>query len=128
MAGRGELPIDLEKVDWLLMAGCDGASIARKLGIAPLTLYRRIESVYGVNFDAYKAMKRADGDDLLRQVQYEVAVHDKDKTMLVWLGKQRLDQKDKAHNEVSTPEGKRIIIEVHDAGRNTQGDEGLPTP
>jgi len=45
----------------------------------------------GVGFTQYKQEKLAKGDSLLKAVQYKIAVKG-DKTMLVWLGKQRLKQ------------------------------------
>ena len=123
-------PVKIEwpKVYRMLQAGISGVQCAARLGIHENTLYQRCREELGIEFVALRQEKRAEGDALLYEKQYQIALDEGDKTMLIWLGKNRLDQKDRAHNEVSTPEGKRIIIEVHDAGCNTQGDEGLPTP
>jgi hypothetical protein len=125
--GFDPLPIDWEKVKRMLMAGASGVEAAAAIGVHENTIYSRCRSDLGVEFVALRQEMHAKGNELLRRKQYDIAMSG-DKTMLIWLGKNRLDQKDRAHNEVSTPEGKRIIIEVHDAGCNTQGDEGLPTP
>jgi len=122
------IPIDWPKVYRMLRAGVSGIQCAARLGVHENTLYQRCKDELGKDFVALRAEKRAEGDAQLLEKQYEIAYEDGDKTMLIWLGKQRLDQKERAHNEVSTPEGKRIIIEVHDAGRDTQGDGSLQTP
>ena len=44
----------------------------------------------------FKAQKRASGESLLLQKQFESAIEDKNISMLIWLGKQRLGQSDKS--------------------------------
>ncbi len=77
------------------MAGCSGVEIAAQIGVHENTLYQRCKSDLGVDFVAFKQEKQAAGESLLRKVQFDTAVKDKDRTMLVWLGKQRLGQKEK---------------------------------
>ena len=48
-----------------------------------------------MDFVAFKQEKQAAGDAMLKAVQFESAVTDRDRTMMIWLGKQRLGQKDK---------------------------------
>lgn len=95
MAGRPEADIDWAKVDDLLVAGCMGTEIAAYLGLNPQTLYRRCEDLYKINFSEYLQEKRAKGDTLLHAAQFDEAVRKRNTTMLVWLGKNRLDQSDK---------------------------------
>lgn len=99
---RPKADIDWDKIDRLLEAGCDGTEVAATFGINEETLYRRCEKDNKVGFSDYKATKRASGDRLLRVKQFEIAMTG-DKTMLVWLGKQRLGQSEK--NEHSGPGG-----------------------
>lgn len=99
---RKKIDIDWRKVDRMLEAGCDGTEVAATLGIHEDTLYNACESDNKMGFSAYKAIKRASGDRLLRIKQFEIAMTG-DKTMLVWLGKQRLGQSEK--NEHSGPGG-----------------------
>ena len=94
MAGRPKADIDWEKVDKMLFAQCDGAGIAGVLGIDPETLYRRCQNDQKMGFSEYAAIKRADGKELLRYKQFEIAMTG-DRSMLIWLGKQYLGQKDK---------------------------------
>ena len=93
--GRPEYDIDWKKVDDLLVAGCLGTEIAAYFGVHPETLYRRIERDKGVGFSEYGRAKRAKGDSILKAAQYDEAVRKRNTTMLVWLGKNRLDQTDK---------------------------------
>lgn len=107
--GRPKASINWKKVDNYLKAGCIGTGIADILGIAPITLYRACESEHKVNFDAYAQQKREVGDNLLHAKQFEVALRG-DKTMLVWLGKQRLGQKDKIEQAVEAKVTTEAII------------------
>lgn len=102
MAGRPKVTINWSEVDKYLKAQCDGVGIAAILGVHPATLYRACEETHKVNFANYSQAKKAEGKELLRQKQMEVAI-DGDKTMLVWLGKQYLDQSEKvAANNINT--------------------------
>lgn len=111
--GRPKIVIDWNKVKKYIQAQCNGSGIAGLLGIAPITLYRACERKFKVNFEAYSAQKKSEGQELLREKQYNVAMEG-DKTMLVWLGKQYLQQKDK--NELTGADGKdlmpKIVIEI----------------
>lgn len=90
---RPEKPIDWKLVDDLLMAGCLGTEIAPHFDLHPTTFYGRVEDRYGMSFTNYSTEKRAQGDSCLRAKQYEKAMNN-DTTMLIWLGKQRLEQRE----------------------------------
>jgi hypothetical protein len=92
---RGPQPvhIDWDKVDRWLECGCLGTEVAAALGCHPDTLYERCLQEKGSVFSAYSREKKCSGDKLLRQKQMEIAMKG-DKTMLLWLGKQRLGQRD----------------------------------
>lgn len=90
---RPEKEIDWALVDKLLLAGCPGTEIAPHFDMHPDTLYRRTEERYNMCFTAYQQEKRQRGDSLLRAKQYEKALQG-DNTMLVWLGKNRMKQKE----------------------------------
>jgi len=95
---RPKAVIDWNKVDKYLQAQCDGVGIAGLLGIDVQTLYRRCNEDNKVGFAEYSAIKKAEGVELLKAKQYQVAMEG-DKTMLVWLGKQYAGQRDKIDNE-----------------------------
>ncbi len=114
---RPKLEIDFNKVDKYLYAGCNGVSIASMIGVAPDTLYLRVEAEKGMTFSAYAQLKRSQGDDMLRVKQFESAYEDKEKTMLIWLGKQRLGQKDKIENNNNNTETAKIVVETEDQAK-----------
>jgi len=99
---RPKAVIDWNKVDKYLQAQCDGVGIAGLLGIDVQTLYRRCNEDNKVGFAEYSAIKKAEGVELLKAKQYQVAMEG-DKTMLVWLGKQYAGQSDKSENRITGP-------------------------
>ena len=92
--GRKPIEIDWRKVEQLLEAGCKGTEIAAFLGINIDTLYDRVKQTFNVDFSVYSLKFKSKGDSLLRAKQFETAMKG-DKTMQIWLGKQRLGQKEK---------------------------------
>ena len=104
------LVIDWNIVDELLEAGCEGTHVAAYFGIHPDTLYNRCKEEHGTDFSAYKAEKRSKGDIKLLKVQFEAAVKDKDKAMMIWLGKQRLGQKEKQETDLNHSGGVQVIM------------------
>jgi hypothetical protein len=109
MAGRPQADIDWSEVDRYLEAGCTGSEIAGFLGIAADTLYNRCEVDHKVNFSAYSQQKKSRGEALLRAKQYQMAMKG-DRTLLVWLGKNRLGQKEpKELNDQLDPRLDKIL-------------------
>lgn len=111
--GRPKVEIDWDKVGKMLEAGASAEGIAATIGIDTKTLYNRSESDNNILFSAFSQQKKAKGDELLRTKQFQVAMTG-DKTMLIWLGKQRLGQADK--QEVGGIEGKpvenKVVVEI----------------
>lgn len=109
--GRPETPIDWKQVENLLMAGCLGTEVAASIGISEDTLYRRVvKELKYESFTSYAVNFRKKGDSLLKAKQFESAVKDKNIPMQIWLGKQRLGQKDKTDLEVNSVS--KVHIEV----------------
>jgi len=92
--GRPPKEIDWNTVDMLLKSQCDGVAIAEILGVCPDTLYRDCVKTNKMTFSKYSTVKKTEGKELLRAKQYQVAMSG-DRTMLVWLGKQYLNQTDR---------------------------------
>jgi hypothetical protein len=92
--GRPKAIIDWENVGEMLRCGADVRSIASSLGISPDTLYVRSKRDNKVDFSAFSQQKKAQGNDLLRRKQFEVAMTG-NVSMLIWLGKNRLGQTDR---------------------------------
>lgn len=103
--------IDWDIVDRLLEAGCEGTHVAAYFGVHPNTIYERCSTEKGCDFSDYKAQKRAKGDIKLLEVQFEAATVDKDKAMMIWLGKQRLGQKEKQETDLNHSGGVQLIFE-----------------
>lgn len=100
--GHPVLPINWDEVDRYLQAGCSGAQIAALVGVSPDTLYRRCQTERGANFSVVLQEKRAKGEALLHAKQFSEAMRG-DRGMLIWLGKQRLGQRDKQDVKVDEP-------------------------
>lgn len=92
--GRNKIKIDWKKVDNALMAGSNGVQVAAMLGIHYDTLANACQREHKTNFSDYLQAKREKGNNLLLNKQYELAMKG-DRGMLIWLGKQRLNQSDK---------------------------------
>lgn len=92
---RPNKPIDWQRVEELLEANCHGTEIASIYGMHPNTFYDRVVQEYGMSFTEFSTRKKETGNAYLREAQYLKAL-DKDNTMLVWLGKNRLNQSDKS--------------------------------
>lgn len=92
---RPPKPIDWNLVENLLMAGCKGTEIAPHFDMNVETFYDRVLQNYSIGFTELCAEKRGRGESVLRAKQYQKATKDNgDTTMLIWLGKCRLDQKE----------------------------------
>jgi len=93
-AGRPEANINWDEVDKLLEAGCLVTEVAANFGICRDTFYKRCKTDNNIDFSTYVEQKKSKGESLLRKVQFDKAL-DGDNLMLIWLGKQRLEQTDK---------------------------------
>ena len=91
---RPKAKIDWKKVDKLLQAQCKGTGIAAILGIHPDTLYLTCERVHKMGFSEYSALKRSEGQELLRAKQFSTAMSG-NVTMQIFLGKNYLEQTDR---------------------------------
>ncbi len=85
--------------------------IAAVIGCHPDTLYDRVEQEHGVTFTAFSAAKRATGDAALLSVMYRKAVAEGDKTMLIWLSKQRLGMSDKHETSINSAHQPVLLLE-----------------
>lgn len=83
--GRPRLKIDPNEVYRLAKVGCSDSEIGSLLGCDPQTISRRFS---GETTKGRMTLKRR-----LRRKQLELALKG-DRTMLIWLGKQMLDQRE----------------------------------
>lgn len=98
---RPMVPIDWEMVDRYLIAGCSGIEVASVIGCHHETLYERCERENGILFSEYSRQKKNHGDSLLRAKQFQKAMSNGgDNTMLIFLGKTRLKQREEDQNSL----------------------------
>ena len=88
-----------ETVDGLCAIQCTGEEISSVLNINYDTLNRACKRVHGVSFTDYYKQKSQSGKVALRRAQFRLAVEDGNPTMMIWLGKQHLGQRDKSDVE-----------------------------
>ena len=91
--GRPKAEIDWNIVAELCIYGCSGSEIASEFGLNPDTIYARCVEDNGISFSAFSRKFFEKGNNKLRKAQLEKAING-DNTMMVWLGKNRLGQKD----------------------------------
>ncbi len=108
--GRPKADINWHYVAEMCEAGGNGVGIAATLGIDEGTLRKRCETDNKCTFSEFSQLKKAKGDELLKCKQFEVAMSG-DKTMLIWLGKQRLGQAEK--QEIAHSQGSMQNIEAY---------------
>lgn len=92
---RPEKPIDWNLVDQLLQYGSPATEVASHFDMHADTLCLRVEKKFGMTFTAFSAERRQKGLSKLRSKQMFKALNeDGDTTMLIWLGKNYLNQRD----------------------------------
>lgn len=89
-------------LDILCKAQVNSDDICEALEMPRATLDRAIKDIHGMTLDKYRERKRGAGRAALQAKQFEMAMQG-DKTMLIWLGKQWLGQRDYARQEPETP-------------------------
>lgn len=101
---RPRKEIDWEGVAKLCELQCTEEEIAQFLGVSVDTLARACKREHAQSFAEYFAQKRGAGRTSLRRAQW-LSAQAGNPTMLIWLGKQYLGQKDKSAHEHSGPDG-----------------------
>ncbi len=111
-------------------------SLAEYFGVSDSTLRRRVSEHYGTTFEQVKAKCLEEIRNKLRHKQLEVAL-DGNPAMLVWLGKQYLDQKDQSKiqntHEIKTieqivKERKEVTNEQFTAIESSGSGSGIGIP
>ena len=102
--GRPKKKIDWDVVSGLCRIQCTQVEIASVLGISEDTLVRRIKSKFKLTFAEYYKKEASGGRVSLRRAQWSRAIGNKDTNgnykndgsvpMLIWLGKQYMNQKE----------------------------------
>ncbi|MDD5543918.1 MAG: hypothetical protein PHX83_12160 [Acidobacteriia bacterium] len=104
--GKPELDLDFEQLDKLLEIQCTLEECAAILDVSPRTLEERVKLYKKMMFCEYAEQKKSVGKMSLRRKQWLKGVKRGDNTMLIWLGKQYLNQSDKSQErrEVILPQ------------------------
>ena len=115
--GRKKIEIDFKQVASMCGIKCTMSEIAAVLGVSEDTIDRRIHEEYGITFAEFRKQNQGIGKTNIRRKQYELAMKG-DKTMLIWLGKQWLKQKDK--QDITTDNEaiqSQVVLYLPDNGR-----------
>jgi len=101
--------INKEEFEKLCQMQCTKPEIQAWLDVSDKRLDKWVKEVYGdeSSFSGIYAIKRGPGKVSLRRMQFQIAMKG-NATMLIWLGKQWLEQKDK--QETTHEAGKSITL------------------
>jgi hypothetical protein len=88
------IPINWEEFDKLCAIQCTETEIAAWFQCSVDTIWRAVKREHKRTFEEYYEEKSSGGRIALRRMQFQVANRG-DTGMMIWLGKQYLDQKDK---------------------------------
>lgn len=117
--GRPKFVVPWDIVDQMCEYQSPAVEVAACIGCHVQTLNERCKEDNGVSFSEYFAEKRQKGLSALRNKQYDMAMQG-DRTMLVWLGKQYLEQKDqsKVEQDSTVHHAGKVEIYIPDNGRD----------
>lgn len=84
----------ISRMNELFSAGCTISEIAGYFGVSADTFSDKLKQRFGMLPTEYKKTYFYRGDAAIRESQYLLGVEEKDRGMLIWLGKNRLGQSD----------------------------------
>lgn len=113
--GRPRFVIDYEKLDALCKIQCTEVECAAILGCEKETLSDVLKRDGHGGFPDYFKKMSAGGKMSLRRRQFKAAVEDGNVTMLIWLGKQYLGQKDAIENTGEVKASNEVVFRVINA-------------
>ena len=120
-------PIDWDKVGNMFAAGASIVQAAASLGIHRDTLYKRCQEDLGTTLSTFWQEKHEEGNTALHAAQFQKAIKDKNPTMLIWLGKQRLGQRETpeeiTNNEMQKKFDERINQVIGLLGGEKEGSD-----
>lgn len=93
MRTKPKVHIDWDQVNGMLQTQASTEDVAQAIGISRDSLYVRCKKETGMQYTEFRQKAKATGLTRLRAKQYAVAMEGHP-TMLVWLGKQHLGQKE----------------------------------
>lgn len=121
--GRPKAQIKWEEFEKLCSIQCTLTEIASWFKCSESTIVRRCKEEKGTTFEGYYKKHSVAGRISLRRSQFKVA-NDGNPTLLIWLGKQYLNQKDRQEEKNSTTKPQPIKVEIitQDARRTENKD------
>lgn len=124
-SGGRSVVIDWDFVDKALCAGCSAREIAAAIDIHEDTLYEHVKKDKAMSWTDYSGKGKAKGELCLRQKQYETALAGC-KTLLVWLGKNRLDQRENPVSVEISAEMKKAFTDLADSLDSLRKPPAIP--
>ena len=91
--------VNFEQLKAMVRIQCTAEECAAIMGMSADTLDTRLKDAGYAGFSEFYQKYSHEGKMSLRRAQWEAATKKKNPTMLIWLGKQYLGQKDKIENE-----------------------------
>lgn len=110
--GAPRKEINIEQLKAMVRIQCTAEECCAVMGVDDNTLDRRLKELGYAGFGEFYKKYNHEGLASLRRAQWKAAVEQGNPTMLVWMGKQMLGQKDKTSSELSGPNGGPI--ETHE--------------
>ena len=107
--GRPRIELDWDEFDKLCNLQCTLVEIAHWFKCCEDTIEARVKETYGVTFSEHYKIRSAGGKMSLRRKQMDVALNG-NVGMLIWLGKQYLDQKDKVFESYDQNNPQKLVI------------------
>ena len=108
--GRPKKEFNQELFEELCKIQCTEQEIAAVMDMSIELVNQNCKSLYGLTFLDVYAQKRAAGKPSMRRKQYQKAM-DGDTTMLIWLGKNMLEQRDRVETDINLGgDGLQIIL------------------
>ena len=101
LGGRPKYQIDYKALGSLCAIQCTGEEIAGVLDVDYDTLNKRLAEEGHGGFTDYNKKKSSGGKMSLRRKQFEIA-KEGNPTMLIWLGKQYLEQSEKTKTDLTS--------------------------
>lgn len=123
--GRKIVTVDWDFVDKALCAGCSAREIAAALDIHEDTLFEHVKRDKKMSWTDFSGKGKAKGELCLRQKQYETALAGC-KTLLVWLGKNRLDQRENPVSVEISAEMKKAFTDLAESLDSLRKPPSIP--
>lgn len=117
--GRPKKQISVTSFEEACRIQCTRDEICALYGVSDKTLDRWCKDTYGAGFSVVYAEKRAGGKRSLRRAQWQAATIDRNPTLLIWMGKQHLGQRDPdrvQRQEAPQDDGVQIVNDLQGGG------------